>query len=45
MQEVEVCYVRGACIVTEMDVENSEDVYERFGMCVKEETINCGVVN
>ncbi len=37
-------YLRGACGLNRMDGENSESVYGRFGVSVKSEGMNCGVV-
>jgi len=37
-------YLRGACCLSRMDGESNESVYRRFGMSVKSEGMNCGVV-
>ena len=44
IQAVEMSYLRGACSLSRMDGESNESVYGRFGMSVKGEGMNCGVV-
>ncbi len=44
IQELEKRYLRGACGVNRMDDENNESVYGKFGMSVKSEGMNRGVI-
>ncbi len=44
VQAAEMSYLRSACGVSRMDGMSNESVYERFGMCHREERKKCGVV-
>ncbi len=44
IQATEMSYLKGVCDLNRMDGESSESVYGRFGMLVKGEEMNCGVV-
>ncbi len=44
IQAAEMSCLRGACGLNRMDGESNESVYGRFGMSVKSEGMNCGVV-
>jgi len=44
IQAVEMSYLRGACGLSRMDGESNESVYKKFGVSVKGEGMNCGVV-
>ncbi len=42
--KVEMSYLRDACGLNRMDSESSESEYGKFGVFVKSEGMNCGVV-
>ncbi len=44
IQAAEMSYLRGACGLNRMDGESSGSVNGRFGVSVKSEGMNCGVV-
>ncbi len=44
IQAVEINYLRGVCGLNRMDGESNKSVYNKFVMSVKNEGINCGVV-
>ncbi len=41
---MDVRYLKAACGLSRMDAESNESVYGKFGMSVKSEGMNCGVV-